>query len=83
MVLAVALLAIFHPALCMGEAMNGTKTNTLTEDGGLNRSEGIKGKLLRSLRHSPSMKQDRVRKSEATKQIESNSLDGALKESNT
>jgi hypothetical protein len=81
MVLAVALLAIFHPALCMGKAMSRAKTNTLTEDGGLNRSEGIK--LLRSLRRSPRVKPDSVRKSAATKQIESNSLDGALKESNT
>jgi hypothetical protein len=71
MVLAVALLAIFHPALCMGEAMNGTKTSALTEDGELTRSEGIKEKLLRSLRHYPSGKPDHVRNNEASKQVES------------
>jgi hypothetical protein len=83
MVVAVALLAIFHPALCMGDAMKGTKTNALTQDGELSRSEGIKEKLVRLLRHSPSLEPDGVRKSEASKQIESNSPDGALKESNT
>jgi hypothetical protein len=41
MVLAVAVLAIFHPALCMGEAMNGTKTSALTEDGELTRPGGV------------------------------------------
>jgi hypothetical protein len=41
MVLAVAVLAIFHPALRMGEAMNRTKTSALTEDGELTRPGGV------------------------------------------
>jgi hypothetical protein len=63
--------------------MNVTKTNALTEDGERNRSKGIKEKLLRSLRHSPSVKPDGVRESEASKRIESETSDGALEQSNT
>jgi hypothetical protein len=70
MVLAVALLAIFHPALCMGDAMNGinknTLTNALTEDRELNRSNGKIEK-----------------ESRATEQIDSSAHDRALGESNT